>query len=257
MHIVGAMRARAFLFLLALPGLAPGGGGDGPRPTPEAPAARILLTGFQPFGGRARNVSWDAIKPLDGVRIDDIEIRCLELPVEWGKTKEPLAAAIRAFSPRAVISFGEGRPGRFSVETRAQNAVAAYPDNAGAPPGRDIVLAGAPAAYATRLPTEAIRKALAEAGHAVEISREAGRYLCEECFFTLMHLTAARPEMPCGFVHVPPYPPQATPEEIERHAARVREAVLAIVKTTLRRPAGEEDGARDAAAGDVPAGAPR
>ncbi len=205
-------------------------------PAPERPV--VLLTGFAPFGGRPRNASWDAIKPLNERKIDGAEIRCIELPVEWGRVRAPLADAIDALKPKAVICLGEGRLGTFSIESVARNAVAPHPDNAKKLPGRTFVIEDAPKSYISKLPIAKILDALTlkPGGFRIQKSENAGKYLCEECFFTLMHLGTERlkESEPHGFVHVPPHPAPEDPAASDAHAAKIRETVLSIVNLVVR-----------------------
>ena len=199
------MRWLALLFFLA--GCAP------------APRERvILLTGFEPFGGRPVNTSWEAIAPLEGRRVGDAILRCVRLPVAWGRIEAPLKEALDRFQPDAVLCLGEGRPGEYSLETLARNRALPYPDNRQALPGRSRVIPGAPDSYPTALPVDVLLEGLRKAGFPAGPSSDAGGYLCEECFYLLMHLTrggnGAR-----GFLHVPP----------EEAPGRVREAILLIV----------------------------
>lgn len=205
-------------------------------PAPEKPV--VLLTGFAPFGGRPRNASWDAIKPLNEKKIDGAEIRCIELPVEWGQVRAPLLDAIVTLKPKAVICLGEGRLGTVSIESIARNAVAPHPDNARKLPGRAFVIEGAPESYKSRLPTAKILDALSlhPGGFRVQKSQDAGKYLCEECFFTLMHLGTEHLKSgePHGFIHLPPHPAPEDAKASETHAAKVRETVLAVVTLVVR-----------------------
>jgi pyroglutamyl-peptidase len=77
--------------------------------------------------------------------------------------------------------------------------------------------------------------ALREAGVPAAVSRDAGGYLCNRIFFTLMHhAEAERPDLVGGFVHVPALPEQtlgddiaSMPLELQERAARIVLAVLA------------------------------
>ncbi len=212
----------------------------------------ILLTGFTPFGGRTANVSWDAIAPLEGTHVRGAVVRCVLLKTEWGEVEAPLKAALDRWHPAVVLCLGEGRPGKYSVETVARNQVAPYPDNRKALPGRTVVLAGAPESYPTTLPVDAVVEALGRQGSfPVERSADTGKYLCEECFFTLQHL-AARGEDggmagPHGFLHVPPYPKERVGDPI--HAANVREGVVAVLEAIRGKPA---SGNREKLEGEFP-----
>ena len=216
------MRRPLALCLLLLAGCVP----------EQAPDPVVLLTGFSPFGGRSANVSWDAVAPLEGTRIAGALVHCVRLPVEWGKLSDPLRDALDRWHPCAVLCLGEGRPGRWSVELVATNRVMPYPDNLGLPPGRTMVIPGGPASYPTTLPVDAVVEALGRKGtYPVERSSDAGRYLCEECFFTLQHLARDRTG-PHGFLHVPPYPEDAVGDPA--YAAKVRAGVVAALEAVRK-----------------------
>jgi len=60
-------------------------------------------------------------------------------------------------------------------------------DNKNKPPPREKIIPGGPEQIATELPAAAIQKALQDAGiHSVRLSKDAGGYLCNECFYRLM-----------------------------------------------------------------------
>ena len=80
---------------------------------------RLLLTGFEPFGGTDYNTSWEVIRKLDGEMLGGMKVKVLRLPVVWGKASERLGAAIREHKPDAVVCFGMGS--RLCVERVARN----------------------------------------------------------------------------------------------------------------------------------------
>ncbi len=235
---------RRKIFLAALAGLLTGlvfllpAAPEEKTPASAEHPPRLLLTGFAPFGGKPRNVSWDAIAPLDGKSVDGVKVHCLELPVEWGKIQEPLSKAMDAWQPQGVLCLGEGLSNTISIETVAKNEVKPNPDNARRLPGRKVVRADAPESYATALPVQKIQEGLEEkeTGFRVVRSKSAGRYLCEECFFTLMHLGTMRfaAGQPHGFVHLPPYPSQSTPNQQKAHETKVRDVVLVIIRVMIQ-----------------------
>ncbi len=215
-------RFRLFALLLLLPF------GSGPAAAPEPV---ILLTGFDAFGGRALNASWDAIAPLEGTRVGGALVHCVRLPVVWGRMGAPLQEALERWTPCCALCLGEGSPGKYRVEMVAMNQVAPHPDNLKALPGRTVVIEGAPESYPTALPVDVVVGALEKGSFPVERSENAGRYLCEECFFTLQHLCKKRGMTdPHGFLHVPPYPKDATEEQGKAHAEALRKDIQAVLE---------------------------
>lgn len=169
----------------------------------------VLVTGFEPFGEHPVNPSQLLAEALDGV----------VLPVSYARAPQVLRAAIDEREPDVVLCFG-------LAETRTAVAVERFAHNldeastvdndAAAGSGGEIEPAG-PVAYRTRLPVESIVAALEAAQIPVEISRDAGGYLCNHVFYLLMHTLG--PNQLGGFVHVPPL--DVLPLEHVTHAARV------------------------------------
>ena len=161
---------------------------------------KILLTGFEPFGGDAINSSWEIARRLDGVD----GIRAVQLPCRFAASLPALDAAL-ASRPSLVLALGQAasRP-VLSFERVAINWVdARIADNDGAQPVDEAVLAGAPAAYFTRLPIKRMAQAAREAGAASEISYSAGSFVCNQLFFGLQHRLRQRKSVRSGFLHVP------------------------------------------------------
>jgi pyroglutamyl-peptidase len=172
---------------------------------------RILVTGFEPFGGEEVNPSWRIAEALAGEVIGGhaIEVACL--PCEFGAARAALAAALARSAPALVLLLGQaGGRTDFSLERIAINVDdARIADNAGCRPVDEPVVAGGPAAYFSTLPIKAIVAALRDAGLPASVSQTAGTFVCNHTFYGLMHTLAATPAVRGGFMHVPFLPEQA------------------------------------------------
>jgi len=172
---------------------------------------RILLTGFDPFGGESINPSWEAVRTLDGKRIGGHRIVARQLPTEFAGSLRVLKAAVREIAP--VILLGVGQAGgrtQLSIERVAINVQdARIADNAGAQPVDEPVIADGPAAYFSTLPIKAMLAALHAKGLPAEISQTAGTYVCNHIAYAMLHLAAKRRGMRAGFIHIPYLPEQA------------------------------------------------
>jgi pyroglutamyl-peptidase len=170
--------------------------------------ARVLMTGFAPFGGESVNPSWQAVS-LVGARRNDVAVA--ELPCEFAASLPALRRAIEEHRPSLVVCVGQAG-GRADVtpERVAINLVdARIPDNAGARPVDVPVVPDGPAAYFTTLPVKACTAAIRAAGVPASVSHTAGTYVCNQVFYGLMHLLATEfPGVRGGFVHVPFSPEQ-------------------------------------------------
>jgi pyroglutamyl-peptidase len=174
---------------------------------------RVLLTGFEPFGGSDVNPSWQAAEaiaaePPSGVSVEAVRLACV-----FDSALKELRAAVAAADPHLVLCLGQagGRHG-LSVERVAVNLDdTRVPDNAGRQPVDRPVVPGGPVAYFAALPVKACVAAARAAGVPADVSQTAGTYLCNHVFYGLMHLIATeRPALRGGFVHVPFAPGQVT-----------------------------------------------
>lgn len=172
---------------------------------------RILLTGFDPFGGETVNPSWEAVSALHGRRVGGHRIVALQLPTEFAASLRALRRALREERPAIALGVGQaGGRSRLSLERVAINVNdARIPDNAGAQPVDEPVVAGGPAAYFSTLPIKAMLAALREEGLPAEISNTAGTYVCNHIAYAMAHYTARQRGVRTGFLHIPFLPDQA------------------------------------------------
>ncbi|AND67764.1 pyroglutamyl-peptidase I [Dyella thiooxydans] len=198
----------------------------------------ILLTGFDPFGGETINPSWEAVRSLHGRRAGGHRIVAVQLPTEFAASLKALRRALREVRPAIVLGVGQaGGRSRLSIERVAINVNdARIPDNAGAQPVDEPVVADGPAAYFSSLPIKAMLAALREAGLPAEVSNTAGTYVCNHIAYAMAHYTARQRGVRTGFVHIPFLPDQAV---THAHAPSmsledVRRGLLVALRTAAR-----------------------
>jgi len=165
---------------------------------------RILLTGFEPFGGDSLNPSGQVCRALHGQRVGHATVHAVELPCVFGRALQALDEALAATCPVLVVALGlaAGRA-EISLERVAINVDdARIPDNAGAQPVDVPVVEGGPAAWFSTLPVKATVAALREAGLPAAVSQTAGSFVCNHVFYGLQHRLAGS-GVRSGFVHVP------------------------------------------------------
>jgi pyroglutamyl-peptidase len=172
---------------------------------------RILVTGFEPFGGEAINPSWEVAQALHGQQRGGAVVTAVQLPCVFAQSLPALRTAIRRHRPQVVLCLGlAGSRSAISLERVAVNLCdARIPDNAGAQPAGAPVVAGGPVAYFTRLPVKALVQRLLAAGLPAELSLSAGSFVCNQVMYGLLHALRRQPGVPAGFIHLPPLPEQA------------------------------------------------
>jgi pyroglutamyl-peptidase len=174
------------------------------------PDLRILITGFEPFGGDSVNPSWLVAQHLSRASIAGAQVQALQLPCVFGVSAQVLAQALAQHQPDVVLALGlaQGREG-ISIERVAINVDdARIPDNAGQQPIDTPVVPGGPAAYFSTLPIKRLVQGLQQAVHPVHISQTAGTFVCNHVFYALQHHLRGQHVM-SGFVHLPALPEQA------------------------------------------------
>ena len=143
-----------------------------------------LVTGFEPFDGARLNPSWEAVRLLPGepaLAHGALIVHRERLPVTFEGARGRVRELIAALRPDVVVLVGLDAGARaVRLETTARNlAEARIPDNAGRRPRG--------------------------AGHAVEVSDDAGGYVCNATLYAALEALEAggRTGVLTGFVHVP------------------------------------------------------
>ena len=170
---------------------------------------KLLMTGFDPFGGADRNPAREAVMTLPSV-IGDYEIIPLEIPTVFGTAAETVLRTAQELCPNAILCIGQAA-GRATITPEVVGINlrnASIPDNAGNQPQHTPVVEGAPAAYFSTLPVREMVAAIQGAGLPSSLSYSAGVFVCNDLLYTLLHHydgTTTR----VGFIHIPCLPEQA------------------------------------------------
>ena len=171
---------------------------------------KILVTGFEPFGGEKINPALEAVLQLQD-RYDGIEVIKAILPVVFYKSIRILEDLIEYHTPDVVLCIGQaGGRSYISIERVAINIDdARIPDNDGQLPIDLPLRKDGPAAYFSNLPIKAIVQNIQMQGIPAQISNTAGTYVCNHILFGLMDVIAQKyPQIRGGFIHVPYVPSQ-------------------------------------------------
>ena len=73
---------------------------------------RILLTGFDPFGGETVNPSWEAARALHGRRIGGHRVVARQIPTEFAASLRLLKAALRMVAAGVAQRYAAHERGR-------------------------------------------------------------------------------------------------------------------------------------------------
>jgi len=169
---------------------------------------RVLVTGFEPFGGADVNASQQLVEALAAEPPPEVELATAVLPVIWERAGEELLRLLESEQPELVVCFGQA-DGRAHLELeRFALNLDDGTDEADEQRRAEIDPDG-PVAYRSSLRVDAAVDALRAEGIPAAASRDAGGFLCNHVFYVLMRALAERPGTRGGFVHVPLLPEQA------------------------------------------------
>jgi pyroglutamyl-peptidase len=172
---------------------------------------KVLLTGFEPFGGSSINPSAQVVGRLAQDGVPGVALHSAILPVDRQGGPVTLLNAVRACQPDAILCLGEAaRRSAISIERVAINLLDyRMVDNAGHQAVDEPIVLEGPAAYFVTLPVRAMLDAVRMAGIPAELSLSAGAFLCNQVTYELLHyLTTRQLDIPAGFVHLPALPEQ-------------------------------------------------
>lgn len=166
---------------------------------------RILVTGFDPFGGESVNPAFEAVKLLPDT-IAGAEIIKLEIPTVFSKCGPAVEAGIEKYNPDVVVNVGQaGGRSCVTIEKVAINlAEARIPDNAGEQPRDAAIQADGKNAYFSLLPVNAIVQNIRAHGLPCHVSYSAGTYVCNAVMYEVLYMIEKKYQnMRAGFIHVP------------------------------------------------------
>ena len=166
---------------------------------------KILVTGFDPFGGEKVNPALEAVKSLPS-EIHGAEIHWVEIPTVFHKSAEVLETAIVRFQPDAVLCIGQagGRASLTPERVAINQDDARIPDNQGNQPIDTPIRLDGQAAYFSTLPIKAMVQAIKEEGLPATVSNTAGTFVCNHLMYQALYLADKKfSHMRAGFMHIP------------------------------------------------------
>lgn len=200
---------------------------------------KILLTGFEPFGGEKVNPAYEAVIRLPE-EIAGARIVKLELPTVFRRSAQQLEQAVREERPDVVLCVGQaGGRADISVEKVAINLMdARIADNAGYRPSDEPIREGGETAYFSTVPVKSMVEAVRACGIPAHVSYSAGTYVCNFILYELLAMASERyPQMWGGFIHVPYEPAQTVGKAAETPSMPVEtiaDGLKAAVEVTAR-----------------------
>ena len=171
---------------------------------------KILVSGFDPFGGEKINPAIESVKLLPD-EIKGAKIIKVEIPTVAGKSLKKLEEVIEIEKPDVVLSVGQaGGRTDISVERVGINMDDfRIKDNEGNQPIDEKIAKDGPDAYLVTIPIKAMVQKMIENKIPASVSNTAGTFVCNHVCYGMAHLASTKyPNMRTGFVHIPFLPEQ-------------------------------------------------
>lgn len=171
---------------------------------------KILLTGFDPFGGESINPSWEVVRRIPK-KIKDVEIKGIQIPTVFQKSFEVLKKEIESFNPDVVICVGQagGRQGITPERIAINIDDARIADNEENQPIDFPIQKDGESAYFSTLPIKAMVDKMIAAGFSASVSNTAGTFVCNHIMYQVLYYASKNyPTLKAGFIHVPFLPEQ-------------------------------------------------
>lgn len=199
---------------------------------------KILITGFDSFGGETVNPSYLAVQRMPDT-IAGAELIKTQIPTVFYESARLLHQQINEHQPDIVLNIGQaGGRTALSFERVAINLDdARIPDNQGQQPLDTAIQPTGPAAYFTQLPIKAMANAVRSQGIPAQVSYSAGTFVCNHIMYQVHHLIETDyPAIKAGFIHVPFLPEQVVNQahhpsmNLETIVAGLTSAITALVE---------------------------
>lgn len=212
----------------------------------------IVISGFAPYDGVDVNPAVEVPKALsergllsDDVDFDDplhnveLSINVVTLPISFANAWPTLRKAVEQHHPDIVIATGLKRAARgILLERCATNVMdASKPDADNALPRREPIDVNGPAAYWTRLPLRSILRDFAAHGVPATLSSDAGTFVCNSLFYSLLNWASTQEHVLAGFVSFPKVNETPHAQSHAQHGLPLEQQIIAgrdVVREAVR-----------------------
>lgn len=150
---------------------------------------KVLLTGFEPFGGSDINSSWETAVRVGQRPPKGVVVETVQLPVSFKCAGEAIRMTLREKQPNVLVMLGQrGNGTSIDIERIAINLMdSVNPDNDGCQPQEQAITADGEAAYFSNLPVKVLRDALLQKSIPARVSNSAGLYVCNSTYYNALN----------------------------------------------------------------------
>lgn len=171
---------------------------------------KLLLTGFEPFGGFKTNPSDMLAQELNGQTINSIQVIGTTILLRYKEIQGQIDSLMKEHNPDIIINLGQATRPAISIEKVAINLADAsrVGYNCGSKPDEEVLVREGPDAYFSSLPLKKLVNYLKENGIPSYVSHSAGTFGCNQIMYYTLHNLSKADDKQGGFVHLPLLPDQ-------------------------------------------------
>lgn len=198
---------------------------------------KVLVTGFEPFGGEKINPSYEVIKSLPDL-ICEAEIYKTQIPTVFNKSVNVLIKKIEKVKPDIVIMIGQaGGRHNITVERIAINVNdARIEDNEKNKPEDEAIDEEGLPAYFCTLPIKKIVEEIKKVDIPAAISNTAGTFVCNNLVYgALNYIHKNNLKIKAGFIHIPYLPQQVIdkPDTPSMSLENMKKGILKAIEVSV------------------------
>ncbi|XP_036037587.1 pyroglutamyl-peptidase 1-like protein [Onychomys torridus] len=164
----------------------------------------VVVTGFGPFRQHLVNSSWEAVKELSRLGLGEdtnIELRTLQLPVDYREVRRTLATIWEDLRPQLAVHVGMDTSTKaIFLEQCGKNRSYQDTDIRGFQPEGGVCLSGGPEVMHSVVSMKEVCRRVSVEDVEVAFSRDAGRYVCDYTYYLSLYLGNGH----AALIHVPP-----------------------------------------------------
>ncbi len=203
---------------------------------------KILITGFDPFGGEDINPAFEAVRKLPN-EIGETGIVKAEIPTVFHQSAEAVQILLDDGGFDCVIAVGQaGGRSEMCVERIGINIDdARIPDNKGNQPIDEAIQPEGAPAYFSNLPVKRMVNSMTDAGIPARLSNTAGTFVCNHILYQLGYMADTEfPDLKYGFIHVP-FIPEQVPDKSGTPAMPLEDIITGLTAAIHALSDGGED----------------
>ncbi|XP_034051823.1 pyroglutamyl-peptidase 1-like isoform X2 [Gymnodraco acuticeps] len=157
---------------------------------------KVIVTGFEPFGGHAVNSSWVAVQELEKLGLGEaVDLHVCEVPVEYQAVQDLLPSLWKEPQPQLVVHVGvSGLATTVTLEQCGHNKGYKRLDNCSFCPASQCCMDSGPDCIQSVLDMETVCKTVngSDLGVTLSVSKDAGRF----CFIVYTRICVTTPTTP-------------------------------------------------------------